>query len=71
MNETKRLGLAALGALLAGGLLLAACADPDVQAPPKGPGDAVLPHRGDALPRREQPARTGSPSSFETPVARP
>ncbi|GLV86521.1 hypothetical protein Slala03_62100 [Streptomyces lavendulae subsp. lavendulae] len=53
VNETKRLGLAVLGALLAGGLLLAACADPDVQAPPKDPGDVVLPHRGDGLPRHE------------------
>ncbi|WP_280916785.1 hypothetical protein [Streptomyces sp. SPB4] len=53
MNETKRLGLAVLGALLAGGLLLAACADPDVQAPPKGPGDVVLPHRDGGLPRHE------------------
>ncbi|MFD8021312.1 hypothetical protein ACFV6G_12895 [Streptomyces lavendulae] len=53
VNETKRLGLAVLGALLAGGLLLAACADPDVQAPPKGPGDVVLPHRGGGLPRHE------------------
>ncbi|MFB0632532.1 hypothetical protein [Streptomyces sp. AB3(2024)] len=53
MNETKRLGIAALGALLASGLLLAACADPDVRAPAKDPGDLVLPHRGDGLPRRE------------------
>ncbi|MGO4456733.1 hypothetical protein AB4039_05310 [Streptomyces sp. M-16] len=53
MNETKRLGLAMLGALLASGLLLAACADPDVRAPAKDPGDVVLPQRGDGIPRRE------------------
>ncbi|WP_371675853.1 hypothetical protein [Streptomyces sp. NBC_01276] len=55
VNETKRLGLAVLGALLASGLLLAACVDPEVRAPApaKDPGDVVLPHRGDGLPRRE------------------
>ncbi|MFF4323578.1 hypothetical protein [Streptomyces sp. NPDC001568] len=45
-NASKRLGLGLLGALLAGGLLLAACSVPDDRPPAPDPGDVVLPHQG-------------------------
>ncbi|MDA5279538.1 hypothetical protein [Streptomyces sp. Isolate_45] len=45
-NASKRLGLGLLGALLAGGLLLAACSVPDDRTHTPDPGDVVLPHRG-------------------------
>ncbi|MET9606563.1 hypothetical protein ABZZ17_16035 [Streptomyces sp. NPDC006512] len=45
-NASQRLGLGLLGALLAGGLLLAACSAPDDHTRAHEPGDAVLPHRG-------------------------
>ncbi|MFI5981898.1 alginate lyase family protein [Streptomyces sp. NPDC051555] len=46
MNASKRLGLGLVGALLASGLLLAACAAPDGQAHAKKPGDVVFRHPG-------------------------
>ncbi|MCX5374995.1 hypothetical protein [Streptomyces sp. NBC_00091] len=55
MNASKRLGLALLGALLAAGLLAAACTTPG------GRAGALAPAAVDA----------GSPSRFEAPVARP
>ncbi|MET9883043.1 hypothetical protein ABZZ20_07715 [Streptomyces sp. NPDC006430] len=39
-NASERLGLGLLGALLAGGLLLAVCAAPDGRARGADPGDA-------------------------------
>ncbi|MFG2981637.1 hypothetical protein ACGFYQ_10315 [Streptomyces sp. NPDC048258] len=41
-NAPQRLGFGLLGALLAGGLLLAACAAPDGGARAEDPGDAVF-----------------------------
>ncbi|MCY0928811.1 hypothetical protein OTB20_21885 [Streptomyces sp. H27-H1] len=43
-SVSERLGLGILGALLAGGLLLAACAAPEAQA--EGPGEVVFHHPG-------------------------
>ncbi|MCJ0873374.1 hypothetical protein [Streptomyces sp. AP-93] len=40
-SASKRIGLGLLGALLAGGLLLAACAAPEGRAHAKDPGDVV------------------------------
>ncbi|UUU39141.1 hypothetical protein [Streptomyces sp. NBC_00162] len=45
-NASKRLGFGLLGALLAAGLLRAACAGPDGQAHGKDPGELVLRHPG-------------------------
>lgn len=45
-SVSERLGLGILGALLAGGLLLAACAAPEGRAQTKGPGDVVFRHPG-------------------------
>ncbi|MFD3870195.1 hypothetical protein [Streptomyces sp. NPDC058623] len=44
-NASKRLGLGLLGALLAGGLLLAACSLPDDRPPAPDPGDVLAPHQ--------------------------
>ncbi|MCX5193525.1 hypothetical protein OOK31_06405 [Streptomyces sp. NBC_00249] len=44
MNATQRLGLATLGALLAGGLLLAACTVPDDPHPHEGDARDATPH---------------------------
>ncbi|MFE9631927.1 hypothetical protein [Streptomyces sp. NPDC006463] len=41
-NASKRLGFGFLGALLAGGLLLAACVAPDDGGRSEGQGDVVL-----------------------------
>ncbi|MEU9300092.1 hypothetical protein [Streptomyces sp. NPDC048269] len=41
-NAPQRLGFGLLGALLAGGLLLAACAAPDGGAPAEDPGGRAL-----------------------------
>ncbi|GLX22805.1 hypothetical protein QEZ40_004425 [Streptomyces katrae] len=57
-NAAKRLGLALLGALLAAGLLAAACSTRG------GRTDALAPDRGSAV-------DAGSPSRFEMSVARP
>lgn len=45
-STSKRLGLGLVGALLAGGLLLAACAAPEGRAHAKDPGDVVFRHPG-------------------------
>ncbi|MGW6710709.1 alginate lyase family protein [Streptomyces sp. NPDC054956] len=45
-SASKRLGLGIIGALLAGGLLLAACAAPEGRAHAKDPGDVVFRHPG-------------------------
>ncbi|MFE9560855.1 alginate lyase family protein [Streptomyces sp. NPDC006487] len=45
-SASKRLGLGLVGALLAGGLLLAACAAPEGRAHAKDPGDVVFRHPG-------------------------
>ncbi|MFD9338830.1 hypothetical protein ACFWBF_31240 [Streptomyces sp. NPDC060028] len=45
-NASKRLCLGILGALLAGGLLLASCAAPEGRAHAKTPADAVFRHPG-------------------------
>ncbi|MBT2481130.1 hypothetical protein [Streptomyces sp. ISL-94] len=47
-NASKRLGLGLLGALLAVGLLLAACAVPEGRGRAKDQGDLVLRHPGAA-----------------------
>ncbi|MFF5706078.1 hypothetical protein ACFY7H_26895 [Streptomyces sp. NPDC012794] len=66
MNATKRLGLALLGALLAAGLLAAACSTPGGRtgALPPAPHDGFLTAGGSA-------ADAPSPSRFEISVARP
>lgn len=45
-SASKRLGLGIVGALLAGGLLLAACAAPEGRAQSHAPGDVVFRHPG-------------------------
>ncbi|MFZ3493663.1 alginate lyase family protein [Streptomyces sp. 5.8] len=45
-STSKRLGLGLVGALLAGGLLLAACAAPEGRAHAGDPGDVVFRHPG-------------------------
>ncbi|MET9857587.1 alginate lyase family protein [Streptomyces sp. NPDC006450] len=45
-SASKRIGLGFVGALLAGGLLLAACAAPEGRAHAKDPGDVVFRHPG-------------------------
>uniref|UniRef100_A0AAU2JVZ9 Uncharacterized protein n=1 Tax=Streptomyces sp. NBC_00049 TaxID=2903617 RepID=A0AAU2JVZ9_9ACTN len=44
MNASQRLGFGLLGALLAGGLLLAACAVPEGRGRAEDPRDALLRH---------------------------
>ncbi|MFE4636094.1 hypothetical protein ACFRJ1_22325 [Streptomyces sp. NPDC056773] len=45
-STSKRLGLGLVGALLAGGLLLAVCAAPEGRAHGRDPGQAVFRHPG-------------------------
>ncbi|MFD9353514.1 hypothetical protein [Streptomyces sp. NPDC060031] len=55
-NASKRLCLGILGALLAGGLLLASCAAPEGRARAKTPADVVFRH-----PRERMPAAGKEP----------
>ncbi|MEU9716564.1 hypothetical protein [Streptomyces sp. NPDC047976] len=64
MNAAKRLGLALLGALLAAGLLAAACSTPGGRTDALGPAGGHLTDGGSAV-------VAGSPSRFEISVARP
>ncbi|MER6390707.1 hypothetical protein ACFXEL_26015 [Streptomyces sp. NPDC059382] len=62
-NASKRLGFGLLGAVLAGGLLLAACAVPDGRARVGDSGETVSRHPGavaghDPLPARPDPRET-------------
>ncbi|MFC9297627.1 hypothetical protein ACFTWH_26875 [Streptomyces sp. NPDC057011] len=54
-NASKRLGLGLLGALLASGLLVAACAVPDGRAPATEPGGGGPRHPGPVVGHREGP----------------
>lgn len=66
-SASERLGLGIVGALLAGGLLLAACAAPEGRAHVKAQGDTVFRHPGvvashTRLPRAKQKIAAGKES---------
>ncbi|MCY0918867.1 hypothetical protein OS965_11855 [Streptomyces sp. H27-G5] len=63
-NASKRLGFGLLGAVLASGLLLAACAVPEGRAHDGDTGEAVSRHPGavaDHHPLPDRPDRRGTP----------
>ncbi|MBT2408406.1 MULTISPECIES: hypothetical protein [unclassified Streptomyces] len=71
-NASKQLGLGVVGALLAGGLLLAACAVPEGQVRAKHPGDAVFRPPGSVADRTQvQHAKQGVPASVGSRETRP